>query len=57
MNNVCCICHKKVDYKPIRLYKAEYGAGRFNAYYQIQHWNFCNNCYMKFNKWLIKHNK
>ena len=51
----CCICHKVLDYKPIRLVKQEYGIGRYNQYSSVKHYDFCNKCYKAFNNWLLKH--
>ena len=52
----CCICHKEIiDYKPTRLYKFKYGAGNYNQYSEIEHWNFCKRCYKSFENWINKY--
>lgn len=55
---VCCICHKILeDKKPIRLVKQIYGKGRYNQYGTVTHYDFCEECYKTFDKWLSKHKK
>lgn len=53
----CVICHKELNYKPIRLVKQEYAKGRFKQYYNVKNYDFCLSCYKVFEKWLEKHNK
>jgi uncharacterized CHY-type Zn-finger protein len=57
MNKVykCCICHKKLKKKPIRLIKQEYGVGNYNQYAQVDKYDICQRCYTIFNAWLEKH--
>ena len=55
----CDICHCIIDYKPTRLVKQRYG---FNPEYPSQYsmicnYNFCDNCYKKFQNWINKHRK
>lgn len=54
----CCICHKVLDYKPIRLVK-QLNDNRvsYNAYHFIKNYDFCNKCYQVFDKWVTKHNE
>lgn len=52
----CCICYEKLNYKPTRLVKQEYGAGRYNQYYNLHNYDFCKKCYKKFDNWVKKHN-
>lgn len=51
----CCICHKKLKDKPIRLTKKEYGIGRYKQYSPVANYDFCKECYRKFNNWIVKH--
>lgn len=52
----CCICHKVLTKeKPIRLVKQIYGAGRYNEYYPVEHYDICKKCYGAFDRWLEKH--
>lgn len=57
MNKIykCCICHKILDYKPIRLVKQEYGYSRYNQFCYVDKYDFCNRCYKTFNNWIEKH--
>ena len=48
----CCICHKILNKKPIRLVKQLHN-GRI--YKNIFNYDFCNNCYLKFNYWVKKY--
>lgn len=43
----CNKCNKKLDYKPIRLTKQEYGIHHYNQYYPVKHYDFCKECYKK----------
>lgn len=51
----CCICHKTLDYKPIRLVKQKYGIGRYKQYSNVCNYDFCIECYKTFNRWINKH--
>lgn len=51
----CCICHKILDTKPIRLAKQVYGAGKYNQYYTVEHFDICKKCYRPFIKWIEKY--
>ena len=51
----CCICHKVLKEKPIRLVKQKYGAGRYNQYHPIDRYDICKNCYVVFDRWINKH--
>lgn len=51
----CCICHNKLEEKPIRLVKQEYGAGNYNQYANVDKYDICSRCYEVFNKWIEKH--
>lgn len=54
----CCICGEELkEYKPIRLVKQEYGAGRYKQYYPIENYDFCKRCYLVFERWIQKHKK
>ena len=52
----CCICHGVlVDTKPIRLVKQIYGAGNYKQYTGVENFDFCIECYKKFENWIKKH--
>lgn len=53
----CCICKKKICYKPIRLVKQLHGLNpRYpSQYYQDVSYNFCKDCYKKFDNWINKY--
>ena len=51
----CSICHKTLDYKPIRLVKQEYGIGKYNQYTGVTNYDFCKRCYQVFDKWIRKY--
>lgn len=52
----CCICHEVLkDYKPVRLVKQLYGASGYNQYGPVKNYDFCKNCYRKFESWVKKH--
>ena len=55
----CDICHVKVDYKPTRLVKQRYGINPTypSQYAMICNYNFCDNCYKKFQRWINKNRK
>lgn len=53
---VCTICHKILsDYKPHRLVHQEYGAGNYNQYGNKHNFDFCDDCFKIFKKWIAKH--
>lgn len=52
----CCICKKTLTtIKPIRLVKQEYGVGKYNQYGTVDHFDFCERCYSKFENWIRRH--
>lgn len=52
----CCICHNELDYKPIRLVKQiNDNKETYSAYHNKANYDFCKECYKRFNNWLIKH--
>lgn len=53
-NYKCQICKKTLDYKPVRLVKQLYGIHpRYSSqYYQDTYYNFCYDCYKKFDNWV-----
>ena len=55
----CCICHKVLDYKPIRLVKQKYPTrqeGRkYQQYYPVAVYDFCERCYKPFEKYIDKY--
>lgn len=55
----CCICHKKVNYKPTRLVKQRYGVNTNypSQYSMICNYNFCDECFKKFQNWVNKHRR
>lgn len=53
--NICCICHKELDHKPIRLIKLEYGLTYSDQYKQTDKFDICNNCFKLFENWIKKH--
>ena len=54
----CCICHTILkDYKPIRLVKQKYEVRGYGQYRNKKNYDFCTECYKKFNGWIHKHNK
>ena len=55
----CCICHKElINYKPIRLVKQVHDEKvPYGTYHNIKNYDFCKECYNKFNNWIIKHEK
>ena len=55
----CCVCKKIIDYKPTRLVKQLYG---IHPHYKSQYnqscvYNFCDECYKKFDNWVNRRNK
>ena len=53
--NKCCICHKELIVKPIRLIKQVYGIGKYKQYYQYEKYDICVNCCKIFDRWIEKH--
>ena len=53
----CCICHNVLtEYKPIRLVKQKYGyRGTWGRYTNCANYDFCIDCYKRFNHWIRKH--
>ena len=52
----CCICHKQLDEKPIRLVKQKFDNSIGNRRYKnIANYDFCIDCYKKINRWIYKH--
>lgn len=51
----CCICHKELKEKPIRLSKQEYGITKRKQYSPVANYDFCDKCYKVFNNWIVKH--
>lgn len=37
--------------------KQLYGIGRYKQYSSVNHYDFCESCYLKINKWIEKHKK
>ena len=59
MNKIykCCICHKVLEDKPIRLVKQVYNMGKYKQYHPVEHYDICNSCYTIFDRWINKHKK
>lgn len=53
--SICCICHKKLDYKSTRLTKQEYGNGKYKQYYPVENYDICDKCYETFDRWIEKY--
>lgn len=56
----CCICHKVLEeYKPIRLVKQKFynPMGVYGQYKHICNYDFCIDCYKRFNAWIRKHSE
>ena len=51
----CCICHKELEEKPIRLTEQRYSIGNYKQYAPVKNYDFCKDCFRKFNAWIIKH--
>lgn len=51
----CCICHKILEEKPIRLVKQLYGVNKYKQYSPIENYDFCIGCYKIYEKWINKH--
>lgn len=50
----CVICHKILKDKPIRLCKQIYNAGKYKQYSPVENFDFCIECFKKFEKWIFK---
>lgn len=53
----CIICNKVLEEKPIRLVKQIYGAGRYNQYHPIEHFDFCKKHFERFMNWINNHRR
>lgn len=54
----CCICHRILTKtKPVRLVKQVYGKGNYKQYGYVNNYDFCSDCYKKFDAWINKYNK
>lgn len=55
----CCICHKELtNYKPIRLVKQVHDEKvPYGKYHNMKNYDFCKECYARFNHWIKKHNE
>lgn len=55
----CQICKKELDYKPVRLVKQLYGINLKypSQYAQCTYYNFCYDCYEKFDNWVYRRKK
>jgi len=51
----CCICHKVLEEKPIRLIKQEYNATGYHQFANVDRYDICTSCYRIFDKWIKKH--
>ena len=50
----CCVCHKQLKEKPVRLIKQEYGTGNYKQYAQVDRYDICQKCYISFDRWICK---
>lgn len=41
----CYVCEKKLDYKPTRMVRQEYGISSYKQYYQVEHFDLCERCF------------
>lgn len=49
----CCMCHKVLNKKPIRLVKQVYDGKEFyGRYLNMHNYDFCTECYKIFDKWV-----
>lgn len=56
--HTCCICHKTLAVKPHRLVYQEYNeCGRNHQYQNLYNYDFCDECFMIFKKWINKHKR
>ena len=53
----CCICHNKVDGKAHRLVHQEWEKTGYGLYKNKHNFDFCDNCFKTFKKWIIRHKK
>ena len=55
----CCICHKQLEEIPIRLVKQKFDNTykSYGRYKNIVNYDFCSDCYKKFNMWICTHIK
>lgn len=53
----CCICHKVLNKKPIRLVKQLYASGTYKQYSGVAFYDFCDKCYKPIENYIKKHNK
>ena len=52
----CCICHKILENKDtIRLAKQLYGLSYVGGHQTVKKYDFCRECYKRFEFWLKKH--
>lgn len=52
----CCICHKTLDKKPIRLVHQENDNKEvYDRYYNVNNYDFCDKHFETFIKWVEKH--
>lgn len=52
----CCICHKKLEEKPIRLVKQKHdNKETYGAYHNVANYDFCKICFKTFAFWINKH--
>ena len=53
----CSICHKQLENKEtIRLAKQLYGISYVGGHQTVSKYDFCKDCYRKFEVWIRKHN-
>lgn len=52
----CYRCKKILDYKPTRITKQIYGAGKYNQYCPVEHYDLCSKCYSIFEEWMERKN-
>lgn len=53
--SICYMCKKKLDYKPTRIVKQEYGVKGYNQYAPVDKYDLCDRCFGILDKWLKKH--
>ena len=53
----CCICNQTLEDKPHRLVHQEYEYKRYLHFVNHGNYDFCDNCFKRFMKWINKHNK
>lgn len=53
----CCICKKKLNYKPLRLvHQVHDNREDYGRYWNRHTYDFCKAHYAVFQKWIDKHN-